>query len=192
MDPNHSLNHTKMKIPTHHYPLIGKTVPLNIREINHASLKKIAFFDRAVEHGWTAEDIECIKQFLHKRPTNEHNTILEHYCVPFHRHSLMKHLHQADVHTLLSFLGREPHYLAVKPLLQWDEYDWANYQSLERKATKRLTQVFAVYSDTVLEEDKYLVTTKPTQFYPTYQEADQSRNELLRLHTNIFSLWIEE
>ena len=104
----------------------------------------------------------------------------------------MKNLHQSDVHTLLSFLGREPHYLASKPLLQWDEYDWANYQSLERKATKRLTQVFAVYSDTVLEEDKYLVTTKPTQFYPTYEEADQSRNELLRSHTNIFSLWIQE
>jgi hypothetical protein len=177
---------------THHYPLVGKTVPLNIREINHASLKKIAFFDRAVEHGWTAEDIECIKQFLHKRPTNEHNSILEHYCVPFHRHSLMTNLHQADVHTLLSFLRLEPHYLAAKPLEQWDEYDWANYQSLEWKATRRLTQVFAIYSDDVREEDKYVVTTKPTVFYASLEEARGSRKDASQENTNIYSLWIQE
>ena len=39
-----------------------------------------------------------------------------------------------QVHKTLSQLGRYTHYLATKPLEEWDEYDKSNYKSMLKKA----------------------------------------------------------
>lgn len=64
----------------------------------------------------------------------------------------------------------ESHYLNSKPLEGWDEYDFSNYRSLLLKtgSTKR---VYAIFTSDVLAEDVYAVTTQPSYFFDTRDEA---------------------
>ncbi|WP_299223855.1 hypothetical protein [uncultured Psychroserpens sp.] len=41
-----------------------------------------------------------------------------------------------EVWEVLSQLGHHTHYLATKPITDWDEYDRSNYRSLRIKAGK--------------------------------------------------------
>ena len=64
----------------------------------------------------------------------------------------------------------QTHYLYSKPTQEWDEYDVSNYYSLLWKHGKT-KRVFAIFTDDVDEKDKYAVTTKPTFFFDTEEEA---------------------
>ncbi len=98
---------------------------------------------------------------------------------------------QADVQFLLAHLNRETHYLHQKPLESWDEYDWSNYKSLERRATTSIKQVFALYSDAVEEKDKYNVDSPPTRFFDTIEEAEALLSEKSKRTTHIYQLWVQ-
>lgn len=64
------------------------------------------------------------------------------------------------------------HYLKIKPIEEWDSYDVSNYYSLlfKHRKTKR---VFAIFTSDVEEEDKYAVSTKPSFFFDTKEEAEE-------------------
>jgi hypothetical protein len=64
----------------------------------------------------------------------------------------------------------EIHYLYSKPTQEWDEYDASNYYSLLWKHGKT-KRVFAIFTTDVDEKDKYAVTTKPSFFFDTEEEA---------------------
>jgi len=91
-------------------------------------------------------------------------------------------------------IGNETHYLYEKPIDQWDSYDTSNYYSLLWKHGKT-KRVFAIYTSDVEEKDKYLVTTKPTYFFDTKEEAEQELENVLkekkfkRDELKIMSLW---
>jgi hypothetical protein len=76
---------------------------------------------------------------------------------------------------ILEQLSHETHYLASKPIKDWDGYDLSNYQSLASKAGNPIP-LYGVYDADVKEEDKYIVTL-PNTFYESYRKALQFISE---------------
>lgn len=80
-------------------------------------------------------------------------------------------LTQEEVYDLFERIPISAHYLRDKPVKEWDDYDVSNYYSLlfRHGKTKR---VYAIFTSDVKEEDKYVVTTPPSFFFDTYEEAE--------------------
>lgn len=81
-------------------------------------------------------------------------------------------LTQEEVDTFFDEIQLYIHYLRHKPVLEWDDYDVSNYYSIlfKRGKTKR---VFAIFASDIKDEDKYAVTTQPSFFFDTKEEAEQ-------------------
>lgn len=77
-----------------------------------------------------------------------------------------------EVHRFFDEIQLDIHYLRHKPVEEWDDYDVSNYYSIlfKRGKTKR---VFAIFTSDVKDEDKYAVTTQPSFFFDTKEEAEQ-------------------
>lgn len=86
------------------------------------------------------------------------------------------------------------HYLHSKPTKQWDEYDVNNYYSLLWKHGKT-KRVFAIFTSDVNDEDKYAVTTQPSFFFDTKEEAEAEIEKIIkekkfkRDELKVMSLW---
>jgi len=102
---------------------------------------------------------------------------------------------QEEVHQIFSKIQKESHYLMSKPVEYWDEYDRSNYHSILSK-TGTTKKVFAIFNSDVLKEDVYAVTTKPSYFFDT---EDQAKHELSRIESKrgfkkgelvIHQLWV--
>lgn len=87
------------------------------------------------------------------------------------------------------------HYLASKPVEEWDEYDTSNYRNLLVK-TGTTKKVFAIFTSDVLAEDVYAVTTKPSYFFDSKKEAEDEIDKILvegkftRDELVVHSLWL--
>ncbi|MCL7753089.1 hypothetical protein [Polaribacter sp. Z022] len=86
--------------------------------------------------------------------------------------SAVPKLTQEEVNSFFDEIQLDIHYLRHKPVEQWDDYDVSNYYSIlfKRGKTKR---VFAIFTSDVKDEDKYAVTTQPSFFFDTKEEAEQ-------------------
>ncbi len=78
---------------------------------------------------------------------------------------------QEEVESFFFKTQNEIHYLASKPVENWDEYDLSNYRNLLLK-TGKAKKVYAVFTADVLAEDVYAVTTEPSYFFDTKKEAE--------------------
>lgn len=102
---------------------------------------------------------------------------------------------QSDIDAFFQRTQNELHYLASKPVEEWDEYDTSNYRSLLVK-TGTTKKVFAIFTSDVLAEDVYAVTTKPSYFFDTKEEAESEINNILvegkftRDELVVHSLWL--
>jgi len=85
---------------------------------------------------------------------------------------------QMDIDAYFQRTQNELHYLASKPVEHWDDYDVSNYRSLQIK-TGTTKKVFAIFTSDVLAEDVYAVTTKPTYFFDTKEEAEAEIKEIV-------------
>ena len=101
---------------------------------------------------------------------------------------------QNEVDNFFKRTQNEIHYLASKPVTEWDTYDFSNYRSLMIK-TGVIKKVFAIFTSDVINEQKYEVTTKPTSLFDTKEEAEeeleriaQERN-IPKTEFVIHSLW---
>ena len=88
-------------------------------------------------------------------------------------------LTQEEVHEFFVRTQRETHYLFTKPVEEWDSYDVGNYRSLLMKYGK-LRKVYAIFTSEVREDDKYLVTTQPSLFFDTREDAERDLNTLYK------------
>ena len=70
---------------------------------------------------------------------------------------------QDEIDDFFKRTQNEMHYLASKPVTEWDSYDYSNYRSLMVK-TGTTKKVYAIFTSDVLKEDVYAVTTKPSYF----------------------------
>lgn len=104
-------------------------------------------------------------------------------------------INQSDIDTFFQRTQNELHYLASKPVEEWDEYDTSNYRSLLVK-TGTTKKVFAIFTSDVLAEDVYAVTTKPSYFFDTKAEAEDEIDTILlegkftRDELVVHSLWL--
>ena len=102
---------------------------------------------------------------------------------------------QNDIDVFFQRTQNELHYLASKPVEEWDEYDTSNYRSLLVK-TGTTKKVFAIFTSDVLAEDVYAVTTKPFYFFDTKSEAEEEIDNILiegkftRDELVVHSLWL--
>jgi hypothetical protein len=78
---------------------------------------------------------------------------------------------QSEVDAFFKRTQNELHYLASKPVEDWDDYDRSNYRSLMVK-TGTTKKVYAIFTSDVLAEDVYAVTTQPSYFFDTKEEAE--------------------
>lgn len=85
---------------------------------------------------------------------------------------------EQSVSELLEQLTHQTHYLASKPITEWDGYDLSNYQSLARKAGNPIP-LYGVFDADVTEEQKYLVTL-PGNLYHSQEEALQLLSSLVK------------
>ncbi len=109
--------------------------------------------------------------------------------------SAVPKLTQDEVNELFEKMPISIHYLRDKPVEQWDDYDVSNYYSLLFKHGKA-KRVFAIFTSDVKDEDKYAVTTKPSFFFDTKEEAEAEINNIIaeRKFTHedlvVHSLWL--
>ena len=85
--------------------------------------------------------------------------------------SLYPKLEQDEVDGFFLRTQNQIHYLASKPVDEWDEYDISNYRAMLLK-TGTTKKVFGIFTSDVLAEDVYAVTTKPSYFFDTHEEAE--------------------
>lgn len=101
---------------------------------------------------------------------------------------------QEEIHRFFDKIQIDPHYLRDKPVEEWDEYDKSNYHSILYKHGKT-RRVFGIFTSEVNEEDKYAVSTKPTFFFDTKEEAEDELQKILnekkfkKSDLKIMSLW---
>ncbi len=81
-------------------------------------------------------------------------------------------LSQEEVHSFFDEIQIAPHYLRDKPVEEWDSYDVSNYYSILFKRGKT-QRVYAIFTSDVKDEDKYAVTTQPSFFFDTEDEAEK-------------------
>jgi hypothetical protein len=86
--------------------------------------------------------------------------------------SAVPKLSQEEVHDFFDEIQLNIHYLRHKPVEQWDDYDVSNYYSILFKRGKT-QRVFAIFTSDVKDEDKYAVTTQPSFFFDTFEEAEK-------------------
>lgn len=81
-------------------------------------------------------------------------------------------LTQTEVNDFFNEKMIDIHYLRDKPVEEWDRYDVSNYYSIlfKRRKTQR---VYAIFTSDVKDEDKYAVTTQPSFFFDTEDEAEE-------------------
>ncbi len=101
---------------------------------------------------------------------------------------------QEEVHEFFNQIQIDPHYLRDKPVEEWDEYDRSNYYSILFKHGKT-RRVFAIFTSEVEDKDKYAVTTKPSFFFDTKEEAEIELDKICKEKSfkksdlKILSLW---
>lgn len=108
--------------------------------------------------------------------------------------SAVPKLTQAEVYDFFERMPISIHYLRDKPVEQWDDYDVSNYYSILYKHGKT-RRVFAIYTADVKEEDKYIVSTQPSFFFDTKEEAEEEMERCYEQGLNkwdslkVMSLW---
>jgi hypothetical protein len=86
-------------------------------------------------------------------------------------------LSQEEVNNFFDEIQLNIHYLRYKPVEQWDDYDVNNYYSILFKRGKT-QRVFAIFTSDVKDEDKYAVTTQPSFFFDSKEEAEQEMERI--------------
>ncbi len=108
--------------------------------------------------------------------------------------SLVPKLTQAEVDDFFERMPITTHYLRDKPVEEWDDYDVSNYYSILYKHGKT-RRVFAIYTSDIKEEDKYVVSTQPSFFFDTKEEAEEelerciAQEKFEKGDLKILSLW---
>ncbi len=169
--------------------VVNKRVRINLYPFRRSPFMVEAFSVAAQEQGWNEMEVALVINQTKDLSLDAKYHILLGYCMSFGEESTIC---QEDVQFMLAHLGSESHYLWYKPIVEWDEYDWSNYQSLKRQATERIRRVYALFSSSVDEQDKYQVCSPSQKVYDTEEEAIKEIPEGQDAEFNIYALWIKE
>ena len=169
--------------------LVDKQVRINLYPFKRSPFMIEAFQVAAKEQAWEDAEILLVVNQTNGLSLDGKYEVLLRYVHAFAEESEFT---QEDVLFMCDHLNHPTHYLVQKPKEDWDEYDWSNYRSLKRKATSRIRRVFALFSESVEEKDKYDVESPPSIHYDTMEEALEAVPVGQESITNIYPLWIKE
>ena len=124
--------------------LVDKRVRMNLAPFKRSPFMTEAFSMAAHEQGWTKTEIELAINQTKELSLDEKYAILQ---STVRRMEKMLFASKKMCKFMLHFLGHHSHYLCTKPIESWDEYDYSNFNSLKRKATRSLKGVFAHFDE---------------------------------------------
>lgn len=134
------------------------------------------------KYGGPALDAYDLEKMTDKELTEaigEQSEILEYFIDAWtKRIQASPSLSTKDKEEFFSRHGIESHYLNFKPTSQWDAYDESNYYSLILKHGKA-KKVYAIFLSDVDDEDLQAVTTQPSYFFDTYEEAEAEMDKII-------------
>lgn len=87
-------------------------------------------------------------------------------------------MEQNEIDRFFDDIGLGAHYLWDKSVANWDGYDRGNYFSLLSKHGK-IERAFAIFSSDVKSEEKYTVTTPPSRFFDSREEAEKKLENII-------------
>ena len=153
---------------------INKTINLDIEGYESNENIIIGLFTYIAMHeGWSEEESNIvIDEALRLQDYDHFMETIKSHCEVRPKEVTPKKLSK-----ILDQLGMFTHYLATKDIWLWDKYDYSNYRSLAHKAGLR-DKVYSIYRSDVSEEDKYRVTTHPSLFFDTEEEAKDEVNHI--------------
>ncbi len=153
----------------------------------HSFLKRFLVKDELIKIiKWLMDDVALQHVALENSSYEElfgvigdNETILSYFLETWETDSKNKEaLTPSAVWDTLVQLSMETHYLGSKPLMDWDEYDHANYRALQLKSG-RVKILWGIYDDSVTQ-DNMTEATPPNRFFDTYDQAIASINELVQ------------
>jgi len=91
-----------------------------------------------------------------------------------------KNIDPKEVREVLSQLMLHTHYLGTKPIDEWDEYDYSNWNALLSKAGRlRLKEVFVIIVAVDFKKFEHYCT-EPQVFYSSYENAKEQMLHLIK------------
>lgn len=106
-------------------------------------------------------------------------SILEYFFEQWETETLQREaLTPTSVWETLVQLSHESHYLGSKPLADWDEYDHANYRSLQLKSG-RIKKLWGIFNTSVTEKN-IQQATPPKRFFDTHEQAKAEKQFLFQ------------
>lgn len=86
---------------------------------------------------------------------------------------------QDEANKFFTAIGRRGHYLEIKPVGEWDEYDVSNYYGLlfRHGKTKR---AYVIYIHGELPDEHFAITTRESYYFDTEEEAEDEIFNILR------------
>ncbi|MBV7270647.1 hypothetical protein [Winogradskyella luteola] len=152
---------------------INKTVNLDLSSYDVNSFVILGLFvHQAKKEGWTKEEIELVTK---KAKSKDY----EHLCRTIKNHCEVKQqkISSEEIWEVLSQLGLHTHYLASKPIEDWDSYDRSNYKLLLIKSRK-LMKMYGIYGSDVSQKDVDTVTSHPNFYFSKEEEATAVMQQL--------------
>ncbi|WP_299111942.1 hypothetical protein [uncultured Winogradskyella sp.] len=153
---------------------INKTVNLDLSNYEVNSFVILGLFvHQAKKEGWTQEEIEAVAKEAKSKDYEHLCQTIKYYC-----EVKQEQISSEEIWEVLSQLGFHTHYLASKPIDNWDEYDRSNYRSLLIKSGK-LKKMYGIYKSNVSQNDVELVTSHPNFYFKKEEEAKAVMQQLI-------------
>ncbi len=109
----------------------------------------------------------------------EEEEVLRYFIEKFERQiRIISELTQSEKDTFFDKYSLGDHYLNTKPIEVWDEYDHASYIALIFKYGKA-KKVYGIYLSHVQDKELPFVTTQPSYFFCTPEEAKAEMEKIL-------------
>lgn len=126
-----------------------------------------------------AYDLESMSDTELSKAVGSESEILEYFIEKWERRiQLTPTLNLEETRSFFTKHEIESHYLNFKPIDEWDEYDQSNFYGLILKHGKA-KKVFAIFMADVSDDELHAVTTQPSYFFETYQEAEEELEKIL-------------
>ena len=154
--------------------IINKTVNLDLSNYDVNSFVILGLFvHQAKKEGWTEQEIEIVTKEAKSKD-------YEHLCQTIKNHCEVKQQQVSceEIWEVLSQLGLYTHYLASKPIADWDGYDHSNYKALLIKSGK-LKKMYGIYGSNVSQNDVEIVTSHPNFYFKKEEEAKAAMKQLV-------------
>lgn len=164
------------------YVLLCEQVHSNLPDLSFRFTRKELIEIMKWKYGGPALDAYDLKNMTDKELTEaigEQSEILEFFIDTWEKRiQTSPSLSKKEVEEFFMKHCLESHYLNFKSIDLWDEYDQSNFYSLILKHGKA-KKVYAIFMADVDDTELHAVTTQPSYFFDSYEEAKIELEKIL-------------